>query len=338
MEVYATDPATRAASKVLVFAVDDAYLGVHLDWVEAVYPHATIERHRIKVGGQPQPFLLHRGEPAFVVEPRSLFRLPSAADAIDRGASLVLRAGSHLLALGIDVCVGVEELDLKACPPVPTALAGDGGVPVGQLVDLHGRIVIVLDPNRLIDGGGREQLARAHHAAAEYLKREEQLATLWAEVRSAPTAANLRRYGRLCSRNGRPKTARIVRSIGKVLADADGAAANGNGSAEPALAGDLATVLTRLWRLARTGEVVVEGADGGERGRVALAGGRMVDAVSSRSHGGQALSDLLSQRDVHLRFAEGGEEGDAATRFALGTVASLIEATARCHGERGARS
>src|SRR6185436_3060320 len=117
---------------------DDALLGLHLDWVEAVYAHATTERHMVKVGGNPQPFLLHRGEPAFLIEPRSLFQLPTDADAIERSASLVMRAGSHLLAIGIDLCIGVEELDLKLCPPIPTALTGDGGVPVGQLVDLNG--------------------------------------------------------------------------------------------------------------------------------------------------------------------------------------------------------
>jgi len=63
----------------------------------------------------------------------------------------------------------------------------------------------------------------------------------------------------------------------------------------------------------------------------------VTDAVSDRSQGMQALSDLLSQRDVQLSFAEGGHHADGAPRFAWGTVACLIEAAARCHGERGAQ-
>jgi chemotaxis signal transduction protein len=338
MEVYAADPATRPASKVLVFAVDDAFLGVHLEWVDAVYPHATTERHLIKVDGRSQPFLLHRGEPAFAIDPRTLFRLPSAGGAIERSSSLVMRTGSHLLALGIDVCVGVEELDLELCPPIPAAVAGDGGVPVGHLVDLHGRIVVVLDPNRLIDGAGREAMARAYREAGEYLKRESQLAALWPEIGALATAANLRRYGRLCRRNGRPKTARLIRTIGKVLAEAENGSSNGNGSGEPAFAGDLVTVLVRLSRHASTGALFVVGADGGEQGRIVLAGGSLIDAASSRSHGTQALSDLLSRRDVGLRFVEGGPHADTASRFTGGTIACLIEAAARSYGERGARA
>jgi hypothetical protein len=338
MEVYAADPSKRAGSKVLVFAVDDALLGLHLDWVEAVYPHATTDRHAVKVGRRPQPFVLHRGEPAFLIEPRSLFQLPSAGDAIERAASLVLRAGSHLLALAIDVCIGVEELDLKLYPPIPTALTGDGGVPVGQLVDLHGRLVVALDPNRLVDGAGRDAIACASREAAEYLKREEQLAVVWSELRSQATIANLRRYGRLCSRNGRPKTARVVRAIGKVFAETE-AGSNGNGSAEPGFEGDLVTVLTRAARHAATGEISVLGAADEEHGRVLLSAGRLIDAVSSRSHGMQALGELVARRDGRARFVAGEHRGAAVARFAEdAAVASLIAAAALGHGERSVRS
>lgn len=340
MEVYAADPAKRAGSKVLVFAVDDALLGLHLDWVEAVYPHATTERHVVKVGGEPQPFLLHRGEPAFLIEPRALFQLPSD-DAVERSASLVMRAGSHLFAIGIDLCIGVEELDLKLCPPIPTALTGDGGVPVGQLVDLHGRLVVVLDPNRLVDGARRESVARASREAADYLKREEQMARLWPEIRDQATVSNLRRFGGLCRRNGRPKTARVIRAIGKVFAEPEDIASNGNGNGtgEAGHEGDLVSVLTRLARQARSGEVFVLGAENQEHGRLTLVGGHLVDAVSSRAQGMQALSELLSRRDAQPRFVAGEHRTDVASRFAESTtVASLIEAAALCHGERSVRS
>jgi chemotaxis signal transduction protein len=338
MEDYAADPSKRASSKVLVFAVDDALLGLHLDWVEAVYPHATTERHAVKVGRRIQPFLLHRGEPAFVIEPRALFQLPSAADAIERAGALVLRSGSHLLALGIDVCIGVEELDLKLHPPIPTALTGDGGVPIGQLVDLHGRLVVVLDPNRLVDGAGRDAIARAAREAADYLKREAQMAALWPEICSQATIANLRRYGRLCRRNGRPKTARIARMIGKVFEEPEGAN-NGNGSAEPSFEGDLTTVLTRVARQRRTGEVAVVGNGDEEHGRVLVSAGCLIDAVSSRSHGVQALGELLSRREARARFVAGEQRAGAVSRFAEITVAAaLIEAAALCHGERSVRS
>jgi chemotaxis signal transduction protein len=336
MEVYATGAAARADSKLLVFAVDDAFLGLHLDWVEAVYPRATTEAHSIKVGDGRQPFLLHRGEPAFVVEPRVLFHLPATGEGAARASYLVLRSGSQLLALGIDLCIGVEELDLRSCPPIPTALAGDGGVPVGHLVDLHGRIVVVLDPNRLIDGPGREALAQAARQAADYVKREDQLSALWQEIRRAPSASNLRRFGGLCRRNGRPKTARAVRAIGKAIEEAEERNGGANGAGEAGLEGDFLAAVTRLWRHARSGELVVAAADGADCGRVALVGGRLIDAVTQRAHGTAALGELIGRREVRLRFLDSGAP-EAVSRFADGTVACLIGAAARWHGERGPR-
>ncbi len=319
----------RIASRVLVFAVDDAYFGLHLDWIEAVVPRSGLVLHSIKTsGGEVQPFLVHNGEPAFPVELRALLGLP-AADVAERSAALFVRSGPYLLALQVDGCVGVQEIDLATQPPIPTSLIGDGGIPVGHLVDLDGSVVVVLDPSRLVDGALRDRLAPALREALQYQERARDIAALWHEIASNPSSGALRKYARLCRRNGRHKEARAARAVLRYLTP--GAAVPSNGS-DDALLGEL----IQLAEQQCSARIVVLAPDGVEVGTVHLDSGRVVGASHERERGLPALGVLLAMRDVQCRLSS-GPNADRGDHLTGNTVALAIEALAARNGERRPR-
>src|SRR5512144_646142 len=116
-------PFAARAARVLVCSVDDGLFGVHLDWVEAVYPRAALAVHAVRIKGQrPRPFVLHRQEPAPIIDLREALDLETALGTTARAELLIVRSGSILLALPVDTCVGVRDIDLRSQVPVPTTL------------------------------------------------------------------------------------------------------------------------------------------------------------------------------------------------------------------------
>src|SRR6185295_16365570 len=94
------------AARVLVFSIDDGLFSVHLDWVEAVYPRGALTVHAIRMkGARPRPFVLHREEPAPIIDLREALDLEATIGATTRSELLIVRSGSILLALPVDGCV-----------------------------------------------------------------------------------------------------------------------------------------------------------------------------------------------------------------------------------------
>jgi chemotaxis signal transduction protein len=319
MEGRAVDPQSGATPKVLLFSVDDALLGLHLDWVEAILSARSTDICHVSLQGDPQSFVVYRGEPAFVVEPRVLFGLaaPSGSNG-NRAAHLLLRSGSHLLALRIDECVGVQEVDLHSHPPIASALLSDGGVPLGHLLEVDGRIVTIVDPSRLLDGGAREHLARAAREARSFLSREAEIAALWGSIRETPSSADIRKYVRLCKRNGWTHRARAARAVCKAATVEDEHSA----SAEPLLA-----LLLRLERGRESAGIAVEDAAGDFAGRIAVSDGRIAEvALAGEEVGIGALAALLAMRDARARLE--AADGDLPSASPASTTAAAIEALA----------
>ena len=326
MEGRVVDPQSGASPKVLLFSVDDALLGLHLDWVEAILSARSIDICHVSLQGSAQPFVVYRGEPAFVVEPRVLFGLtaPSGSNG-NRAAHLLLRSGSHLLALRIDECVGVQEVDLSSHAPVASALLSDGGVPLGHLLEVDGRIVTILDPSRLLDGGAREHLARAAREARSFIEREAEISALWSSIRETPSSADVRKYVRLCKRNGWTHRARAGRAVCKAAVEDEHSA-----SAEPLLA-----LLLRLERGGESAGIAVEDAAGDLAGRIAVSEGRIAEvALVGEEVGIGARAALLAMRDARARLEMA--DGDFPAASPASTTASAIEALAY-RAERRAR-
>src|SRR5512139_44203 len=136
--------AADATARVLVCSVDRGLFGIQAGWVEAVYPTASTPVHSTRTdAGQRQPFIVHRHEPALIVDLRRAIGLDVVLGEATRDAFLVLRSGPALLALPLDHCVGIRTLDLGERLPVPSAVQRDGGLPIGHLVELDGRMLVV---------------------------------------------------------------------------------------------------------------------------------------------------------------------------------------------------
>ncbi|MGH7787828.1 MAG: chemotaxis protein CheW, partial [Candidatus Binatia bacterium] len=177
------DKRAAGAAKLLVVSIDDGLFGCHLDWVEAVYQEtlpAQLMRHG---GGRARPFVVHGGAAAAVVDLRELLGLEAALGRVRRPGHLLVRSGTGLLALPIDACAGVRELDLSGHTPLPTRVLRDGGLPLGHLIEFDGRILTVLDPNRLLDDALRAELAPLQAKAQTLLERQARAAVLWEEIR-----------------------------------------------------------------------------------------------------------------------------------------------------------
>ncbi len=325
----------REAPRVLLFSIDDAFFGLHLDWVEAVYPREAAPLNTVKLaGGGAQEFLLHRGEPAFRVELRDACELSSPGDRVARPAVLVVRSGNHLLALEIDACIGVRDLALHAQTPIPTRLVRDGGMPFGHLVELDGNIVVVVDPSRILDGAAREVLAGAVREAGAFQERARSIEALWSEIRREASLASLRKYARLCSRNGQSRRARAARLLVKHWHEAgDGASSNGTERAhDPTLIAEL----VRLSLARRSCMLVLEGADGAVAGVLVFRDGRLISASCGPARGLPALAQLLAMRDLRHRTSE-APGAWVQEQMTDDTPASAIDALASRDAERPRR-
>ncbi len=328
----ATTAGRSGASRVLVFAVDDVFFSLQLDWVEAVCPRAAVALREVKVAGRPQRFFVYRGEPAFPVELRTVFDVPSGGRRVERGAYLIVRSGSYLLALQIDACVGVQEIDLSSTVPIPSKLVGDGGVPVGHLVEAGEEILVVLDPHRLAGGVARDHLALALRAAKEFQEREQAIEELWTAICSAPSVSDVRKYARLCRRNGHGKMARAARVILKHMTDCTAETVSANGGGGGAADQMLIGTLVRFACARRTGEIAIE-AGGADVGRVVLASGQVLAASCGGATGRDALVRLLALPETRPHIIEGSSETGCEV-IADSAIAFLIDALASGAGER----
>ncbi len=322
--------------RILLFTVDDAQFGVHLDWVEAVYQRDSVQLHTVRTArGCLQQFVLHGQEPAFRVELREAFDLREMGSAGERSAHLVVRSGSYLLAVQVDACVGVRQLPVGPRPPIPTSVIRDGGMPVGHLVGLDGHIVTVLDPSRLLDGVARDGLAAGVREAAAFQDRERQIEVLWSDIRQNPSVAAVRKYARLSRRNGRVKTASAARMILKHLQQLDaGESPDRPGTAERNN-GALILDMLAFDRQQRSGDLVVEGQEGADVGRLVFRNGRLVNAYCGSDEGRHALTQLLGLSGTLQRMEASSEE--AVERLADSTVALAIEGLALHSAERRRR-
>jgi hypothetical protein len=70
---------------------------------------------------------------------------------------------------------------------VPTKLLRDGDMPVGHIVDLDQKMLVVLDPNRLVDGAAREALVLVQRKALLFEERETKLTEVWKALTTQPT-------------------------------------------------------------------------------------------------------------------------------------------------------
>jgi hypothetical protein len=316
---------------VLVFSADDGLFGVHLDWVEAVYPRAALSVHAIRMkGARPRPFVLHRNEPALIIDLREAFDLEATVGAAPRSELLIMRSGSILLAVPVDACVGVRDLDLRTQVPVPTKLLRDGDVPVGHIVELDQKMLVVLDPNRLVDGAAREALVLVQRKALLFEERERKLAEVWKALTTQPTTSHLRIYARLCGRNGRSKMAHAARTVLKCLTEGDAAANNGADENGGALAAIVQTA-----QAGRTGVLHVRPATGGEEGRMTFVAGKVVDAAFAAEQGRAAVKRVLALPAAATQFVDG--EVACGERISESTVALTLWALDALASERRPR-
>lgn len=326
-------PLGARAARVLVFSVDDGLFSVHLDWVEAVYPRAALTVHAVRMkGARPRPFVLHRQEPAPLIDLREAFDLEAAIGTTTRSELLIVRSGSILLALPVDACVGVRDIDLRTHVPVPTTLLRDGAVPVGHIVELDGKMLIVLDPNRLVDGSAREALVFVQRKALLFREREIKLNEVWKVLVTQPTVSNLRVYARLCSRNGRSKMAAAARAVLKCLSDGDGAG-TANGAGEP---GGVLLAMIQSAHAGRTGLLHVRAGEANETGRVIFVAGKVVDAACAGEQGRAAVKHVLALPAATTQFVD-GDASSAPERMTDSTIALALWALDALANERRPR-
>jgi len=321
---YTETAAATHTTRVLVFGVDDGNFCMHLDWIEAVYPRDEVTLHSIKApNGSHRTFLLHRA-----------FELNDFLGATERGAFLVVPAGALLLALQVDACLGVRDLDLRTKVPVPSSLLRDGGLCVGHLVELDGKLHGLLEPNRILSSALREQLEPFAKEALAFRDRERKLRTLIEQLRQQPTTAALKNYGRLSRRNGRTRTANATRLVLKALQDSESV------TAAAQIAGDLEaeTLLRDLVALAAarcTGTLEIQ-LPGDTTATALFDEGRMVDCTLAREWGQVALKHILTAREGFYRFAAGELPSHRAC-FDDATAWLLIEALEQLSEERRGR-
>jgi chemotaxis signal transduction protein len=316
--------------RVLVFTVDDGFFGIHLDWAEAVYQREAIVVHsvRTRVGGA-HAFLSHRGEPAFILDLRRLLGLHEVLGDAVRSAFVVVRSGTYRLALSVDELVGVESLDLGSHVPVASSLVRDGGLCVGHLVAREDGILVILDPNRLLDGAMRDTLEPALRSARASLERSRRIEELWATMRKAATLSDVRNYARLCRRGGRSRAANAARSVLKFMEPGGGAGAD-------TMSERLIRDLLGLAEAQRTGEVVFELPEGRSGAKIVLQRGRVVDAQCEDEWGVPAFRKLLDSPAGAFRFME-RESAEYPGRIADSTVALMISSLQGLSEERRGR-
>jgi hypothetical protein len=318
-----------------VFTVDDGLFGLHLDWVEAVYPRSEARVHSLRDDARrTRGFLVHGGHPALVVDLREAFRLDTLLSAAVRDHYLVVRSGPLRLALPVDGCAGVRELDLSAQAPLPAAVLRDGGLPAGHIVEVEdGRMLVALDPGRLVDETGRDELLGLQRKAAAFQERQEKLEAVWKQVCADPDVADLRAFARLCSRNGRSRAALATRLLIKCMSNGR----SGDESTATSSAYEhLVRELTRLGRQRCSGTLVVEASNPSGEGRIVVSHGRVVDAFLGPEWGRPAFASLLSLKEAQLRFLE-EEPSESTARFSESTAALVIETFESLGGDRRRR-
>lgn len=305
-----------AGARVLVCSVDRGLFGVQAARVEAVYPLASTPVHWLRgSGSRRQAYLVHDGAPALLIDLREALGLADVLGDTQRDACLVLRTGALQLAVAIDHCVGIRTLDLRAHPPLASGLERDDGLPVGHLVELDGRMLVVLDPARLLDGRQREALLSAARRAQAACDRRRRLDAAWEELRLAPTPALLRTWAGLCQRSGRPRAAHAARLV---LACLPGG--------EPPVPlppeQTLPRLLLHLADGARCGRLTLRAGD--IDGTIDLHDGRIA-AVTAGAHSGRAaLAALLAAPLEQAQFSDRPAGDDAGPLDS--TVATLIAA------------
>lgn len=351
-------------ARVLVFTVDDGLFALPIDWVEAMLPRASVALHGVRdEAGRQQSFCLHGGEPAMLVDLRDAFGLSDLLGATARREVLVVRSPSFLVALPVDACVGIRDLDVEERPLVPSSLLRDGGFPVGHLVALDGKPAVILDPSHLLGAQARDALAPLVQRAQAFSERERRLEALWAEICEQPSDSLVRTYARLCSRNGRTRSASAARVVlrhltgGGRLGDLGprplpaGAAP---GAWESDVPGDVEATTAALVesqvppaeRFLREliclageracGELIVPQGDGAEESRVRLLDGRVAQAHHRGERGRAAFKHLLASQPEHFYFVETGAD-PAETRSLESTPALIIDTLDALAGERRGR-
>jgi hypothetical protein len=294
-------------ARVLVVCIDDGLFALHVDWVEAVYPRAAVHVHTIRTrAGQAQRFLAHAASPALIVDLREVFDLQAALAVPQRAQYLVLRSGSLTLAVAVDACVGVRELDLHTQIPVASTVLRDGGFPVAHIVSLDGKMLAVLDPNHLLDGALRIQLSAMQHRAERFLTRQAQLDAVWDEICAQPSAATLRTFARLCARTGRGRAAAATRLVLKHLSGPNG---DGEPTSEPERL--IGTVL-RLSLERRTGELVLAPNGAANGHKLVFVDGRIINAWAGDASGTAACAQLLAARIPDYHFIDTDPTAGAA--------------------------
>jgi len=290
------------STRVLVFAVDDGSLCIDIDRVDTVYARNEARLHTLKdADALSCSFLIHRGEPALVVDLREAFGLSDILGLTDRAAFIVLRAGSFPLALATDACVGIRDLDLRTKTPVPSALQRDGGVSVGHLVELDGKVHTLLEPSRILSSALRQRLNPFVQEARAFCEREEEIAALTLKLKAETVFSDLKVYARLARRNGRTRAATAARMVLKAAQDGD-QHAHDSGAVGGELAAD--TLLRDLLALSvarQTGEVELT-LPSGDTAALSFAAGRIADARIAGAFGRAAVRQILALHNGAYRF------------------------------------
>ncbi|HVN86024.1 MAG TPA: chemotaxis protein CheW [Candidatus Binatia bacterium] len=325
------------SARVLVFTVDDGSFCIHLDWVEAACRRDEAALHSIKgANGDYRSFLLHRGRPAMVVDLREAFDLSDCLGRVERDALLIVRAGAVLLALQVDACLGVRDLDLRSKTPVPSSLLRDGGVSVGHLVDFDGTLHGLLEPSRILSSALREQVEPVVKEAIAFGERHEKLAVLAEQLKRHPSAAGIKTFGRLSRRNGRTRTAAAARVVLKALQDAEHLDAGDDSIAGSLEAETLLRDLVAAAVMRRSGQFKVELPEE-SAATVLFDSGRIIDASVGDQWGRVALKRVLAAREGLYRF-DTADPAPSHSSFGDATLWVLIEALAEISGERRGRS
>jgi hypothetical protein len=197
------------------------------------------------------------------------------------------------------------------------------------LVEQGEGILVVLDPNRLLDSHMRDVLEPALRSARGFIDRQRKLEELWGTICTAPTLGDVRNYSRLSKRSGRPKAATATRTVLKFMESADAAP-------ESSCEG-LVRDLLRFAQEGASGEVVYQPADGGGQGKIMLAGGRVVDAGYEGDWGWLAFKNLLACTSGTFSFVS-SEPAARPERISGSTVSLVIECLeAISEGRKGRR-
>jgi hypothetical protein len=324
----------RTAEKVLVVSIDDGLFGCHLGWVEAVYQGNAPRLHGVRTGtGVTRRFVLHQGDAAAVVDLRELLGLHELLGETRRSGYLLVRSGTALLALPIDACVGVRDIDLGGRAPIPTRVVRDGGVPLGHLLELDGRLLTVLDPSRLLDGELRDALMPLQARARAYQARQAKIDALWEGIRRDANPEQVRAFARLCRRSGRGRAAGAAQRVLQHM-EHNGTAPDGD---VVDAVDRLLCELVRRQRERSNGALHLEARDGAPGGAILLTDGQVINATCDGSVGRAAFARLLATGARATRFAEGAASS-GPPRITDGTIALSIAALETLSGERLARA